>query len=97
MNPLHISIQTQDFDVSAELAALRRGDKRVGAVCSFVGTVRELNAGSQVATAQPVLTLLPNRPLLVRAELNESFAAAVREGMLDWLREHCPDALCADA
>ena len=39
------------------------------------------HAGSQVATAQPVLTLLPNRPLLVRAELNESFAAAVREGM----------------
>lgn len=52
MNPLHISIQTEDFDVSAELAALRRGDKRVGAVCSFVGTVRELNAGSQVATME---------------------------------------------
>ena len=32
MNPLHISIQTEDFDVSAELAALRQGDKRVGAV-----------------------------------------------------------------
>ena len=52
MNPLHISIQTEDFDVSAELAALRHGDKRVGAVCSFVGTVRELNAGSQVATME---------------------------------------------
>lgn len=46
MNPLlHISIQTEDFDVSAELAALRCGDKRVGAVCSFVGTVREHDGG----------------------------------------------------
>ena len=46
MNPLlHISIQTEDFDVSAELAALRRGDSRVGAVCSFVGTVREHGGG----------------------------------------------------
>ena len=35
-----VSIQTHDFDVSAELAALRAHDKRVGAVCSFVGTVR---------------------------------------------------------
>ena len=52
MNPLHISIQTEDFDVSAELAALRLGDKRVGAVCSFVGTVREHNAGANVAAME---------------------------------------------
>ena len=52
MNPLHISIQTEDFDVSAELAALRRGDKRVGAVCSFVGTVREHSAGASVASME---------------------------------------------
>jgi len=35
-----VSIQTQDFDVSAEVGQLREGDHRVGAVCSFVGTVR---------------------------------------------------------
>jgi molybdopterin synthase catalytic subunit len=35
-----VSIQTADFDVAAELHALRTGDQRVGAVCSFVGTVR---------------------------------------------------------
>ena len=39
----HVSIQTDDFDLSAELAALRAGDGRVGAVCSFVGTVRDRN------------------------------------------------------
>ncbi len=52
MNPLHVSIQTEDFDVSTELAALRRGDTRVGAVCSFVGTVREHSAGASVASME---------------------------------------------
>ncbi len=34
-----VSIQTKDFDVSTELAALQGQDLRVGAVCSFVGCV----------------------------------------------------------
>ena len=44
-----VSIQTQDFDVSAELAALRAQDVRVGAVCCFVGTVRDRNEGDAVS------------------------------------------------
>jgi molybdopterin synthase catalytic subunit len=36
-----VRIQTDDFDLGAELAALRAQDARVGAVCSFVGTVRD--------------------------------------------------------
>ena len=36
-----VSIQTEDFDVSTEIAALRLENKGVGAVCSFVGTVRD--------------------------------------------------------
>jgi len=43
-----IRIQKTDFDVSAELAALRKGDPRVGAVVTFLGTVRDMNDGSQV-------------------------------------------------
>ena len=43
-----IRIQENDFDISAELAALRKGDPRVGAVVSFLGTVRDMNDGSQV-------------------------------------------------
>ena len=39
-----VSIQTNDFDVSTELAALQGLDLRVGAVCSFVGTVRDTRA-----------------------------------------------------
>jgi molybdopterin synthase catalytic subunit len=35
-----VSIQAADFDVGDELSRLREADHRVGAVCSFVGTVR---------------------------------------------------------
>ncbi|MBK1685806.1 molybdenum cofactor biosynthesis protein MoaE [Rhodoferax fermentans] len=44
-DPAWVSIQTQDFDLNAEIAALRAQDGRVGAVCSFVGTVRDRTAG----------------------------------------------------
>ncbi|MDA8448854.1 molybdopterin synthase catalytic subunit MoaE [Acidovorax sp. NCPPB 3859] len=47
-----VSIQPQDFDVSAELAALRAQDGRVGAVCCFVGTVRDRSDGDAVASME---------------------------------------------
>ena len=40
-----VSIQTEDFDLSAEVAALRAGDGAVGAVTTFIGTVRDRHAG----------------------------------------------------
>ena len=43
-----LRIQTADFDLSTEIAALRAGDLEVGAIVSFVGTVRDMNEGSQV-------------------------------------------------
>lgn len=43
-----VSIQTQDFDLSAEVARVRAGDGGVGAVASFVGTVRERSDGQTV-------------------------------------------------
>ncbi len=45
-----VSVQTEDFDVSAEVASLRAGDARVGAVAVFVGTVRDINDGNDVAS-----------------------------------------------
>ena len=36
-----VSIQSEDFDLGAEVAALRAGDAAVGAVAAFVGTVRD--------------------------------------------------------
>ena len=47
-----VAIQHEDFALSAEIAALRQGDARVGAVCSFVGTVRDRNEGDAVATLE---------------------------------------------
>jgi molybdopterin synthase catalytic subunit len=43
-----IRIQTADFDLSTEVAALRLHQPQVGAVVSFVGTVRDMNDGSSV-------------------------------------------------
>ena len=47
-----VSIQTEDFDLSAEVARLRAGEKGVGAVCTFVGTVRDRNDGQSVSTME---------------------------------------------
>ena len=41
---VRVQVQTADFDVSQEIEALRAQDLRVGAVCSFVGTVRDTRA-----------------------------------------------------
>ncbi|HAX22997.1 molybdopterin synthase catalytic subunit MoaE [Hydrogenophaga sp.] len=47
-----VSIQTQDFDLSTEVARLREQDKRVGAICTFVGTVRDRNDGQSISTME---------------------------------------------
>ena len=52
MSGARVSIQTADFDLGQEVAALRADDKRVGAVCSFVGTVRDRNDGDAVASME---------------------------------------------
>ena len=47
-----VSIQTEDFDLSHEVAALRAGDGGVGAVASFIGTVRERSHGQAVSAME---------------------------------------------
>ena len=47
-----VSIQTADFNLSQEVQQLRAGDKRVGAVCSFIGTVRDRNDGLNVSSME---------------------------------------------
>ncbi|URI08818.1 molybdenum cofactor biosynthesis protein MoaE [Aquincola tertiaricarbonis] len=51
-----VRIQAEDFDLSAEVAALRAGDAGVGAVAAFVGTVRDRD-GSAAQAVQPVQLL----------------------------------------
>ena len=47
-----VSIQTADFNLSQEVEQLRAGDKRVGAVCTFTGTVRDRNDGLSVSSME---------------------------------------------
>ena len=47
-----VSIQTADFDLSTEVALLRLQDKGIGAVCSFIGTVRDRNDGQSVSAME---------------------------------------------
>jgi molybdopterin synthase catalytic subunit len=45
-----VKVQSENFDLTQEVAALRAGDARVGAVACFIGTVRDLNMGTGVST-----------------------------------------------
>ncbi len=47
-----VSIQTEDFDLSTEVARLRETERGVGAVCSFIGTVRDRNDGQTISTME---------------------------------------------
>ena len=47
-----VRVQTEDFDLGAEVAALRAGDPGVGAVAAFIGTVRDRNDGLGVSSME---------------------------------------------
>ena len=44
-----VRIQTEDFDIGAEVAAIRRGNAGIGAVATFTGLVRDVNEGDAVS------------------------------------------------
>ena len=46
---MSIRVQTEDFDVGAEINRLRQQRLDIGAVAAFVGQVRDLNQGDAVA------------------------------------------------
>jgi molybdopterin synthase catalytic subunit len=45
-----VRIQKEPFDIGREIERLRAGDPKVGAVAAFVGVVRDLNEGRDVAS-----------------------------------------------
>lgn len=47
-----VTVQSADFDLGAEVAALRAGDAGVGAVASFIGIVRDRNDGAGVGSME---------------------------------------------
>lgn len=75
---MSVRIQTDDFDLSTEIAALRAGRAGVGAVVSFVGTVRDLNQGTGVSS----LTL-EHYPGMTDKSLTDIVAQAKARWQLD--------------
>ena len=47
---MSVRVQIEDFDVGAEIFRIRQSNKKVGAVASFIGVVRDLNEGDEVST-----------------------------------------------
>jgi molybdopterin synthase catalytic subunit len=68
-----VRIQHEDFDVAAEIAALRAGDRGVGAVCSFIGTVRDRNEGDAVSAME-----LEHYPGMTEKSIEEMIDAAFK-------------------
>ena len=46
---MSVRIQTEDFDAGAEIARMRRGNPKIGAIAAFIGVVRDVNEGDTVA------------------------------------------------
>ena len=45
-----VTVQTEDFDVGAQLNMLRLASPNIGALVSFVGQVRDINDGDSINT-----------------------------------------------
>jgi len=75
-----VQIQTADFDLGEEVARLRDGDAGVGAVCAFVGTVRDRNDGSSVASLElehyPGMTEKSIQSMMAQAQARFDIRAA---------------------
>ena len=68
-----VSIRSDDFDLGAEVAALRQGDGGVGAVAAFVGTVRDRNDGAAVQSLE-----LEHYPEMTEAAIEAMIDEAMR-------------------
>lgn len=44
-----VRVQTEDFDIGAEIRALKRDNPKIGAIASFIGLVRDVNDGDVVS------------------------------------------------
>lgn len=72
-----VRVSADDFDLGAEVAALRAGDAGVGAVVSFVGTVREWQQAAQLAqTGQAAIMELEHYPGMTERSIAELIVQA---------------------
>ena len=52
MHTPRVLITSEDFNLAEQVDALRHNDKRVGAICTFTGTVRDRNDGLSVSSME---------------------------------------------
>ena len=79
-----VRVQEADFDLGAEIKALRLGNPAIGAVASFVGCVRDMNEGDSVG-----LMYLEHYPGMTERELEKICAeASARWDIFDTLVIH---------
>ena len=45
-----VRVQEADFDSGIEIAQLRKGNPKIGAIASFIGVVRDINEGDEIGT-----------------------------------------------
>ena len=79
-----VRVQTDDFDISNEIALLRKDNPRIGAIASFIGVVRDMNEGDSVAEMT-----LEHYPGMTEKSVEEIIAQArARWQMMDALVIH---------
>lgn len=44
-----VRVQKEGFDIGAETRQIKRGNRKIGAIASFIGLVRDVNEGDQVS------------------------------------------------
>lgn len=76
MSPPRVSIQTQNFDLGAEVAALYAGQHAVGAVASFIGTVRDRGVANTLASGVTQMEL-EHYPGMTEAAIEAMIDAAL--------------------
>lgn len=72
---MSVSVQREAFDVGGEIAALTRDTHGIGAVASFVGLVRDMNAGIGEVARVSAMTL-EHYPGMTEGALEEIVAEA---------------------
>ena len=73
-----IRVQSEDFDVGAELDALMAASRAIGGVTSFVGVVRDVAGGEQVSAMT-----LEHYPGMTERQLEKLESEALRRWPLD--------------
>lgn len=79
-----VRVQESDFDVGAEITALRKGNAQIGGIASFIGVCRDMNDGAKVAEM-----VLEHYPGMTEKALNDiAVEARGRWQLIDVLMIH---------